>query len=197
MQLSLTTLSAAIVAFVSWSAAAQSPGPQGIAYGALREQVWRIPAADGSSMIATVMRPPGEDARPLVVINHGSPPDGSERSEMTRPRYPALSSWFVARGYVVILPLRRDYGESGGEWAEAYGSCEHPDYYDAGLQGASDIKAAIDFMRHQPFVAADRTIVVGQSAGRLGGARALKPQSAGRLRHDRLRRRSRRSADAG
>jgi hypothetical protein len=168
MQLSLTPLSAAIVAFVSWSAAAQSPGPQSIAYGALREQVWRIPAADGS-----------------------------ERSEMTRPRYPALSSWFVARGYVVILPLRRGYGESGGEWAEAYGSCEHPDYYDAGLQGASDIKAAIDFMRHQPFVAADRTIVVGQSAGRLGSARALKPQSAGRLRHDRLRRRSRRSADAG
>jgi hypothetical protein len=28
-----------------------------------------------------------------------------------------------------------------------------------------DIKATIDFMRHQPFVAADRTIVAGQSAG--------------------------------
>jgi dienelactone hydrolase len=166
MPLSLKLPFAALVALVvSWSAAAQWPGPQGIAYGALREQAWRIPAADGSSMIATVMRPPGEGARPLVVINHGSPPDGSERSEMTRPRYPALSSWFVARGYVVVLPLRRGYGETGGEWAEAYGSCEHPDYYDAGLQGASDIKAAIDFMRHQPFVAADRTVVVGQSAG--------------------------------
>jgi dipeptidyl aminopeptidase/acylaminoacyl peptidase len=115
MHLSLKLSFAALVAFVSWSAAAQPPGPQGIAYGALREQAWRIPAADGSSMIATVMRPPGEGARPLVVINHGSPPDGSERREMTRPRYPALSFWFVARRYVVVLPLRRGYGETGGD----------------------------------------------------------------------------------
>jgi dienelactone hydrolase len=165
MHLSLKLSFAALVAFVSWSAAAQPPGPQGIAYGALREQAWRIPAADGSSMIATVMRPPGENARPLVVINHGSPADGSERGAMTRPRYPALSSWFVARGYVVVLPLRRGYGETDGEWAEAYGPCDNADYYDAGLRAASDIKATIDFMRHQPFVAADRTIVVGHSAG--------------------------------
>jgi len=84
---------------------------------------------------------------------------------MERPRYPSLSSWFVSRGYVVILPLRRGYGETGGAWAEGYGQCQTADYYNAGLQGAADIKAAIDFMRSQPYVAADRTVVVGQSAG--------------------------------
>ena len=36
-----------------------------------REQVVRIPAAGGVSMVATVMRPPGEDKKPVVVINHG------------------------------------------------------------------------------------------------------------------------------
>ena len=53
-------------------------------------------------MVATVMRPPGEDKRPLVIINHGSPADGSQRPKMERPRYPSLSSWFVSRGYVLL-----------------------------------------------------------------------------------------------
>lgn len=130
-----------------------------------REEIVRIPTAGGATMITTVMRPPGEDKRPLVVINHGSPPDGSQRLKMERPRYSALSSWFVSRGYVVALPLRRGYGETGGTWAESYGPCQAADYYTAGLQGAADIKAAVDHMRGQRFVAADRTIVVGQSAG--------------------------------
>ena len=37
------------------------------------------------------------------------------------PRYSALSSWFLARGYVVALPLRRGYGETGGAWADGRG----------------------------------------------------------------------------
>jgi len=130
-----------------------------------REQIVRIPGPGGSTLVATVMRPPGEDKKPLVVINHGSPADGSQRAKMAPPRYNGLSSWFVSRGYVVALPLRRGYGESGGSWAEAYGSCSNPDYYNAGLQGAADIKATLDYMRNQPYVAPDRSIIVGQSAG--------------------------------
>lgn len=138
---------------------------QAAAQGAPREQVIRIPAPGGASMVATVMRPAGEDRKPLVVINHGSPADGSQRPKMAPPRYNGLSSWFVSRGYVVVLPLRRGYGETGGAWAENYGSCQTPDYYNAGLQGAADIRAALDYMRGQPYVAPDRSIVVGQSAG--------------------------------
>ncbi|MBP6770361.1 MAG: prolyl oligopeptidase family serine peptidase [Reyranella sp.] len=130
-----------------------------------REQVVRIPGPGGSTLIATVTRPPGEARSPLVVINHGSPADGSQRPKIERPRYSALSSFFLSRGYVVALPLRRGYGESGGSWAEGYGSCELADYFNAGLQGAADIQATLDFMRAQPYVAPDRTIVVGQSAG--------------------------------
>ena len=129
-----------------------------------REEIVRIPTS-GATIVATVMRPPGEDKRPLAIINHGSPADSAQRPNMDRPRYPSLSSWFVSRGYVVVLPMRRGYGESGGTWAENYGSCQTPDYFSAGLQGAADIKAAMDYMRSQPYVAADRTIVIGQSAG--------------------------------
>jgi len=130
-----------------------------------REQVVHVPGPGGSTLVATVMRQPGESRSPMVVINHGSPADGSQRGKMERPRYAALSSFFLSRGYVVVLPLRRGYGESGGRWAEGYGSCDLPDYFNAGLQGAADIQATIDFMRTQPYVAPDRTIVVGQSAG--------------------------------
>ncbi|MBI2739204.1 MAG: prolyl oligopeptidase family serine peptidase [Rhodospirillales bacterium] len=130
-----------------------------------REQVIRIPTVGGVSMLATVMRPPGEQRRPLVVINHGSPAIASQRPEMALPRYEPLSSWFVERGYVVVLPLRRGYGDTGGEWVESYGDCHGPDYYTAGLRGAEDIQAALDLMRRQRYVLPDRSLIVGQSAG--------------------------------
>jgi dienelactone hydrolase len=154
-------LLAAFACLVSWSVAAQSAEASRTS----REQILRIPAAGGASLVATVVRPPTEDRRPLAVINHGSPADSSQRHRMEQPRYPALSSWFVSRGYIVVLPERRGYGETGGSWAEDYGSCRSPDYFGAGLQGAADIKATLDYMRGQPYVAPDRTIVIGQSAG--------------------------------
>jgi dienelactone hydrolase len=129
-----------------------------------REQVLRIPTAGDVSMLATVMRPAGTGKRPLAIINHGSPVNIA-REDMGLPRYDPLSSWFVARGYVVVLPLRRGYGGTGGDWAENYGQCQQPDYYNAGLHGAQDIRAALAFMRRQPYVAADRSIVIGESAG--------------------------------
>ncbi len=128
-----------------------------------RAEVVRVPTADGASLATVVKRPSDTARRPLVVLNHGSPADGQRTS--LRPIYASLSAWFMSRGYVVALPLRRGYGETGGEWAETYGSCESPDYYTAGLQGASDIRATINHMRALPYVAADRTVVVGQSAG--------------------------------
>jgi dienelactone hydrolase len=159
-----------LAVLLAWTLAtpvlAQTAGPQDSERKEWREQVWRIPSAGGSRlMLSTVMRPPGEARHRLVVINHGSPALASQRPVMGRQRYIALSSWFVARDYVVVLPLRRGYGETSGRWAEGYGACEHPDYIDAGLHGAADIKAAIDYMHAQPFVDPDHTLVVGHSAG--------------------------------
>jgi dienelactone hydrolase len=146
---------------------AQSPGLQNGE--GKREQEWRIPAANGALLMdSTVWRPSGTGRHPLVVINHGSPADGSERPTMKRPRYSALSRYFLDRGYVVAVPLRRGYGATGGGWAEDYGSCKNPNFTQAGLETAADIQAAIDYMRGQPFVLPDRTVVAGQSAGAWG-----------------------------
>jgi len=149
-------------------ALAQSPGPQGSEGGKMREQEWRIPGPGGVLMDATVFRPPGNAKAPLMVMNHGSPASSADRPGMKRPHYTAVSSFFVSRGYVVVLPLRRGYGATGSYWAEEYGRCNNPDYFDAGLQTAADIRAAIDYMRGQSFVAPNRTVVVGQSAGGWG-----------------------------
>ena len=35
---------------------------------------------------------------------------------------------FARRGYVVVLPLRRGFGATGGEFAEDPGTCANPDY---------------------------------------------------------------------
>jgi dienelactone hydrolase len=158
-----------LLAFVvACPAFAQSPGPQGAESGKMREQEWRIPGPGGALMDATVFRPPGEARAPLVVVNHGSPDNAAERPRMTRPRFTAISSFFLSRGYVVALPLRRGYGATGGRWAEDYGRCDTPDYVRGGLETAADIRAAIDYMTARPFVAPGRTIVVGQSAGGWG-----------------------------
>ncbi|MFI5030362.1 MAG: alpha/beta hydrolase family protein [Reyranellales bacterium] len=164
----MKTILGILLCLLALPALAQSPGPQGPEGSKMREQEWRIPGPGGVLMDATVFRPPGNARAPLMVMNHGSPASSSERPGMKRPQYTAVSSFFVSRGYVVVLPLRRGYGATGGPWAEDYGRCNNPDYFDAGLKTAADIRAAIDFMRQQPFVAPDRTLVVGQSAGAWG-----------------------------
>lgn len=145
-------------------ASAQGLGPQGGEIGDNREQVWKIPSADaGRPMLTTVFRPPGEQRRPLAILNHGSPVSG--RDQMQRPRFAAAASWFVKQGYVVVVPLRRGYGETGGRWNENYGSCDAGDFYGAGVEAAKDVDAAVQYMRTQPFALPDRTLIVGQSAG--------------------------------
>ncbi len=149
--------------------AEEKSGPQGKPDGDLREQVWLIPLPhDGDRvMYTTVFRPPGEEQRPLAVINHGSPPKPEDRPNL-RSTYRAASEWLVKRGYVVVLPVRRGYGKTGGDWAETYGRCDGADYRRAGLETARDIQAAIAYMTKQPIVRPERVLVVGQSAGGWG-----------------------------
>lgn len=165
---------AAAVATLLWFAgsgfaSAAELGPVGRSEGAFRAQTWRIPLPHDPSrtMAAHVLRPPGEQQRKLVVINHGSPVDAGQRA-VERPAFAAAADWFVRRGYVVVRPIRRGYGETGGPWAETYRSCAEPDFWSAGLESAKDIRAAIDYMTRQPFVEPDGVVVVGQSAGGWG-----------------------------
>lgn len=166
------------------AAADERFGPQGSPEGEFRQQLWLIPLPhdDNRAMHTTVLRLPGEDKRPLVVINHGSPAKAEDRPNQ-RSVFKVASEWFVKRGFVVALPLRRGYGKTGGGWAEEYGRCDNPNYRRAGLETAKDIRAAIAYMIKQDFVQAQRVLVVGQSAGGWGSIAlsSLNPPEVGAI----------------
>lgn len=154
-----------VLLFLSPVARAQQ-GPVGTPEGEWREQVYLIPLPHdgGRTMHTLVLRPQGRDKAPLAVINHGSPANAGERPGM-KPGFRAARTWFLRRGYVVALPMRRGYGETGGQWVEEFGACAHPDYRKAGLESAKDVQAAIDYLTRLDFVEPERVVVVGHSAG--------------------------------
>lgn len=139
------------------------------------ETVLRVPVAggDGRAHIdVTVFRPPGPGPFPIVVLSHGSPRSVAERRAAGRLRLSAQSEPFLAMGFAVLVPTRRGYGTSEGEWAEGYGPCSAPDYYRAGLETARDMKAAVDGVRGASWADTRRVVLAGQSAGGFGSVAA-------------------------
>ena len=142
---------------------------------ALDESVIRAPVQRGveAALIeVTVFKPKGPGPFPIVVLSHGSPRDAAERRHDGRQRLVAQSARFIAMGFAVLVPTRRGYGESGGSWAETYGSCSNPDYYSAGLETARDLRAAIDSVRSEAWADTSRVVLAGQSAGGFGSVAA-------------------------
>lgn len=141
---------------------------------ATREELHWIPAhdADGQPehMLSRVCRPAetvDQGARlPVAVINHGSPADPEDRSRMEPARCDSEPArWFLARGYVVVFPLRRGFGRSTGTVAESSGPCDRPDYVRAGVESARDVAAAVRYATALPYARPDGVVVVGQSLG--------------------------------
>jgi len=116
----------------------------------------------------TAYRPDGNGPFPLAVLNHGSPRNAADRRNWARERYPQQSAWFLSRGFAVVIPMRRGYAGSEGDWAEGGGPCNRSDWFLAGRESAKDIRAAVEFMQARPFVDRSRILLVGQSAGGFG-----------------------------
>ena len=107
--------------------------------------------------------------------------------------------WFARRGYMVVAPSGPGYGAAAlddperGLYSSFYskiGSCDNPNFRDAGLAAALLDKWIIDYMADQKLIVPDNVIVVGQSAGgwaaialssrNLPGVRAIITFAAGR-----------------
>jgi dienelactone hydrolase len=168
----------AVVAVLLLLPAARASAAPSTVPGTVQEIVG-IPAATGATLRTRVLRPPGGGPLPLAIISHGSPPNPSQRPEMEVPTFASASSWLLQRGYMVALPLRRGYGETGGPWVENYGACNNPDYYRAGLTSAEDIQAAVGFFRAHSEVQRDRILLIGLSAGGWGSIAAASRNPAG------------------
>ena len=126
----------------------------------------RIPTRGGYDVAATILRPEGKGPFGVVVLNHGVPGSAEERqSESAAADFNASAPVFARRGYVVVMPLRRGFGATGGPFAEDAGPCRRPDYMRAENAAADDVMAAYEYARRLPYVDPNRMILAGQSAG--------------------------------
>jgi dienelactone hydrolase len=131
----------------------------------LIEERVRIPAPDGYVIAATILRPEAPGPFGVVVLNHGVSGSARERARESSDLLINAAAVFARRGYVVVLPLRRGFGDTGGDMAEDPGTCSNPDYKGAEENAAEDVMVAYDYARTLPYVDGNRMILAGQSAG--------------------------------
>ena len=131
----------------------------------LIEERVRIAAPSGRTIAATILRAEGQGPFGAVILNHGVSASARERARESSDLLINAAAVFARRGYVVVMPLRRGFGATGGEMAEDPGSCSSPDYRTAESNAADDVMAAYDYARALPYVDGNRMILAGQSAG--------------------------------
>lgn len=130
---------------------------------ALHEQVVMIPAVSGGTAVqleTTIFKPPGDGPFPLVIMNHGKAL-GSPRAQ-GRDRFIVLSREFVKRGYAVVIPMRKGFSRSTGDYVDP--GC---DMMAHGQLQADDLQGALEYLQTQSWVDHDHIIVAGQSYGGL------------------------------
>lgn len=138
----------------------------------LNEQVLRIPmtitragATQEIFLEATLFLPDGPGPFPLVVLSHGTTREPALRLSQKRLRYEIQSWEFVHWGFAVVIPMRRGYGNSGGDYAEEEGLCEQALFYEAGLESAKDLLATVRFLSAKPYIDPQKIILAGHSTG--------------------------------
>jgi dienelactone hydrolase len=146
-----------LVAVLACVAAAAAQAEELLA--ALREEVVMVPAA-GAALETTLFRPAGDGPFRLVVVNHGKA--AGEPRRQPRARYLALAHELVQRGYAVMVPMRRGFARSGGDYA-----AHRCDARAHGMAQADDVRAALEFYGRRADIDASRVVVIGQSAGGL------------------------------
>ena len=144
---------------VSIACAAQTPALAT----ALNEQVIMLRIGDGwgsTELETTIFKPDGDGPFPLAIINHGKA-SGNPRFQ-ARARYLVAAAEFVARGYLVAMPMRRGFSKSGGAYIQA--GCN---IRSNGLLQAEDIRDIVAVLGKRTDVDAQRIVIIGQSHGGL------------------------------
>jgi dienelactone hydrolase len=128
----------------------------------LNEQVIRIPvdAAGTITLETTVFKPDGRGPFPMVVFNHGKMPGDPRAQARSRPI--AFAREFVRRGYLVVVPNREGFADSGGSYQQAGCDVERN-----GVEQAADVAATIAYMSKRADVDAQHIVVAGSSHGGL------------------------------
>lgn len=125
------------------------------------ERVVQIPSDpdDPVKLVMTIFTPDGTGPFPLAIMNHGST-GGVPPAEQPRYYLSFSNYYFLSRGYAVAIPMMRGYAGSEGHLASH--GC---DDLATGIDNAKDIRAAINYMKQQPYIDGSRILVAGQSFG--------------------------------
>ncbi len=129
----------------------------------LNERIVMIMSGSGaaaSALETTIFKPPGSGPFPLVIMNHGKDPGDPHLQK--RDRFVVLSREFVKRGYAVMVPMRKGFSRSSGEYAD-YGC----NMTDNGYLQADDLQSTVDYATRQPWIDKNRIVLAGQSYGGL------------------------------
>lgn len=150
------------------------PGPAGEATGRWRQQAHWVPVADrdGSQRLlyTRVCRPAGDAPARVAVLNHGT---GLTRA-ILQPQACSdeAPAWFLDRGYVVVMPIRRGYGATGGPDSafaavgpNGFRKCDDLEPGIMATEAARDIAAAVDYATALPGARPDGAVVLGVSTG--------------------------------
>ena len=160
------SLLVAMVALVTWAIGNVAYANEDFASVRLIEEEVRIPVHSSNYTIAAkILRPEGQGPYGAIVLNHGAPVSPEERRAESPDLLVHTAAIFARRGYAVVMPLRRGFGATGGEFAEDAGSCRNPDYVKGETNAAADVMAAYEYTRTLPYVDGSRMILAGQSAG--------------------------------
>jgi dienelactone hydrolase len=129
----------------------------------LNEQRVMMPVTVGGvhyELETTIFKPAGAGPFPLLLMNHGKSIGDPHKQD--RDRFLSLAAEFVERGYAVVVPMRRGFAKSDGDYYEYECNMEAN-----GQLQADDVQAAIEYLQAQPWVDKDHVVVAGQSYGGL------------------------------
>jgi pimeloyl-ACP methyl ester carboxylesterase len=104
----------------------------------------------------------GKAQHALIVNTHGgnlNPITPTNNPRLVYGLHP-LNQALASRGYLVMMLVRRGYGNSQGPDSEFLDTPE-----ESGLAGAQDIKAAVNYMQTRPDVLKNQIVIMGQSQG--------------------------------
>ena len=141
----------------------------------------RVPVTiDGESIYLQmrIYKPAKAGRLPTLVLNHGSTGTGMDSDLFKRPvDIPKVASFFVQRGWAVVIPARRGRAGSDGKYDEGFSIIRvfgYTCFPSRSLAGADralrDIEAAMTAILDMPFV--DRTCVAIGGVSR-GGALSI------------------------
>jgi dienelactone hydrolase len=139
---------------------------------AVQEEIWALPLT--LPTLAYVVHPVGSGPFPLVIMNHGVSLNARERSFFPLVEFRDAALWFARRGNMVVAPTGSGYGAAAvdvperglyGVFYSKIGSCDNPNFHDAGLAVALIDKWIIDYAVERKLTTPEKAVVVGQSAG--------------------------------